>query len=76
MRTALEDTTRRPQDFLQESVVQVENVGSKKVGEGAKGVRALGLDCMYLARRVSWVVIGNMRRGERAYGVSVWIAPM
>lgn len=39
---------RRPQDLRHEAVVQVEKVGSKKVPDGLKGVRASGLDCMYL----------------------------
>lgn len=46
MRTEDDERTRRPQDFLHESVVQLLKVGSKKVGLGVKGVRALGLDCM------------------------------
>lgn len=39
---------RRPQDLRHEAVVQVEKVGSNKVADGVKGVRASGLDCMYL----------------------------
>ena len=39
---------RSPQDFRHEAVVQVEKVGSKKAADGVNGLRASGLDCMYL----------------------------
>ena len=43
-----ESTTRRPHDLRHEAVVQMEKSGSEKATWGAKGVRASGLDCMYL----------------------------
>lgn len=51
---------RSPHDFRHEAVVQVENVGSKKVADGVNGVRASGLGCMYLVvvsgKDVTWHV--------------------
>ena len=44
---------RMPQDLRQRELVQVENVGSEKVDCGANGVKASGLDCMYLAKVIS-----------------------
>lgn len=57
---------RSPQDFRHKAVVQMENVGSKKAADGINGLRASGLDCMYLI-----VVSGRDELARRqTYGVS------
>lgn len=63
---------RRPQAFLQDSVVQDEKSGSEYVGFGVKTASASGLDCMYL-EVVSDII---RRRKHMTYGVSVWIKAM
>lgn len=62
--------------------MQVEKVGSENFWVGVNGVKASGLDCMYLGalfiRRVNNVEDGKGggKETKKTYGVSVWMALM